>query len=1223
MSMFFAWNVRGLNSDRRHTFVKDWITTNRPLFGAFLETHIQSSNAGRIRNAIPLGWQFFGNYEQHNAGRIVVVWDPSVSVFIYRATEQAVTCGIYIMAQNVNLTITFVYGMNDVGDRQALWNDLAHIHGTPSMLHSPWAVVGDFNQILRLAHHSGFPHRVVDTTGMDDMNLALQNVELFEAVAKGVTFSWMNNNDSDPVSKKIDHALINQSWAARFPDAYAEFLEPGQSDHAACIYKIPSLRTHYRKPFKFYHHIIDHPEYPNVVAAAWNPGNVIGSNQFKLVRTMKLLKKDLRRINTRHFSGISTRVKDQTVKVEALQRVLLTQPDAATAVEEHSERDKLNVLLNAEQKFFRQRSRVRWADVGDRNTNFYHSNVTQRNARNHIHYLRDDHDTFLGTSEEIKSHAAAYFKNILGETELPVSPATLETLQELLAFRCSDIQQAYLKRQVLATEIKGTIDTMPRNKSPGPDGYCIEFLRASWDVVGNDVISAIEEFFRNGRLLKDLNTTTIVLIPKIDTATKLGEFRPISCCNLVYKIITKIIANRLKPILQKSISPNQAAFLKGRSLGENVLLASELIRNYNSSSCPRSCMLKVDIRKAFDTISWDFVVKSLEAQDFPPLFVTWIKECITSPRFSVAINGELAGFFPGKKGLRQGDSISPYLFILAMEALSRLLEEAVNRGEIRLHPMCHEPRITHLLFADDLLIFSDGSRHSLTGIKKVLSSFKEWTGLDMNAAKSEIFFGGYSDIECSVLSDITGVTLGSFPTRYLGLPLNPSRISMATLQPFLERVTSKLHSWTVKTLSFAGRVTMVSSVIYGMVNFWSSVFALPKSFYEKVDSLCCAFLWKNRVSSGAGARVSWESICKPKKEGGLGLRRLEEFEKVFALKRVWNLFSEAGSLWVAWLQANVFDRRCYWDIQDSQRLSPTVRGMIRIKEAVAEFLRCCIGDGRTASFWYDFWTDLGPLIQAFGQRGPRDLRIRLGAYVIEATVNGEWSLPAARSDVAETLQTVLSTMTPPILERGSDKYLWRNGEGHFVPKFSTKATWHSIREIAPTVQWYSMVWFKEEIPRCSFITWMAMLSRLPTRDRLASWGLAVPLQCVLCSTEFESHPHLFFGCPYVGAVWSRFCGHVIASPPLSFQEAAVILSNHQVVSSASLPAVIKLLLQCIIYCVWRERNSRIFRRESSSEAAVAARVDRLVRDRLISIPPPSDAAPSPLLVYFRIPPPDP
>lgn len=381
-------------------------------------------------------------------------------------------------------------------------------------------------------------------------------------------------------------------------------------------------------------------------------------------------------------------------------------------------------------------------------------------------------------------------------------------------------------------------------------------------------MAAIAEFFRNGRLLKDLNSTTIVLIPKSIAACRLGEFRPISCCNLVYKVITKIIANRLKPILQKSISRNQAAFLKGRSLGENVLLASELIRNYRSPTCPRSCMLKVDIRKAFDTLSWDFLIKLLQAQDFPPLFVTWIQECITSPRFSIAINGELAGFFPGKKGLRQGDSISPYLFILAMEALSHLLEEAVASGQIRLHPNCLEPKVTHLLFADDLLVFSDGSRHSITGIRRVLSVFKEWTGLDMNAAKSEIFFGGYTDIEASVIADISGFKIGSFPTKYLGLPLNPSRISYATMQPFIERITAKLHCWTVKTLSFAGKVILVASEVYGMVNFWSSVFSLPKRFYGKIDSLCSAFLWKNSTTSAVGARVSWENICKPKKEGG-------------------------------------------------------------------------------------------------------------------------------------------------------------------------------------------------------------------------------------------------------------------------------------------------------------------------------------------------------------------
>lgn len=242
--------------------------------------------------------------------------------------------------------------------------------------------------------------------------------------------------------------------------------------------------------------------------------------------------------------------------------------------------------------------------------------------------------------------------------------------------------------------------------------------------------------------------------------------------------------------------------MKGRSLGENVLLASELIRDYNKSSCLRSSMLKVDIRKAFDTVCWDFVIKILKTQGFPALFVSWIEECITSPRFSMALNGELAGFFKWKKGLRQGDSISPYLFIMIMEVLSRLLNKAQIENKFRLHPLCNSPRITHLLFADDLLVFSNGSRASVSGIKAVMSVFKDWSGLDMNEAKSEIFYGGYNDIQASVMADLSGFKRGSFPTRYLGLPLDPKKITFATLQPFLERITSKLHSWTVKNSYF-------------------------------------------------------------------------------------------------------------------------------------------------------------------------------------------------------------------------------------------------------------------------------------------------------------------------------------------------------------------------------------------------------------------------------------
>ena len=673
---FFAWNVRGLNSDRRHTMTKDWINIHRPYFGAFLETHILENNKERILQAIPRGWNYFGNYGDNDSGRIVVVWDPRVTLVVYKASAQSVTCGINILSENVSFTVTFVYGFNLVEERGSLWVHLADLQATTPVSVHPWCVLGDFNQMLRSSHHSNHLVAHTDDSGMDEANIGLQDAQLFEAQSKGLPFTWRNCQDNNPISTKIDHAFINQPWSSSFPDSFADFLDPSQSDHAPCFFRMPAMRRQIIKPFKFFHHVIDHPEYAETVTEAWNCGQITGTDQYKLVRSMKLLKRPLRRLNKRHFSGISQRVKAQKEKVDQLQRRLLTLPDGDTAREEHLERDKLNTLLKAEEKYYKQRSRVRWASVGDRNTPFYHSMVTHHASRNHIHFLKDANDNSIYGVEEIKAHAADYFNGILGSTDLPVSSATSEELRNLLPFRCTEIQQNYLKREVTAVEIKGTLFSMPLNKSPGPDGYSVEFIRASWDIVGVDIINAVREFFKNGRLLKDMNTTAIALIPKKSEACSLGDYRPISCCNIIYKLISKIIANRLKPILSKCVSPNQAAFLKGRSLGENFLLASELIKDYNKSSCLKSAMLKVDIRKAFDTVCWDFVIKVLEAQQFPPMFVAWISECISSPRFSVAINGELAGFFQGKKGLRQGDSISPYLFIMLMEVLSLLLNKA-------------------------------------------------------------------------------------------------------------------------------------------------------------------------------------------------------------------------------------------------------------------------------------------------------------------------------------------------------------------------------------------------------------------------------------------------------------------------------------------------------------------------------------------------------------------
>ncbi|KAG2313746.1 hypothetical protein Bca52824_025303 [Brassica carinata] len=194
-------------------------------------------------------------------------------------------------------------------------------------------------------------------------------------------------------------------------------------------------------------------------------------------------------------------------------------------------------------------------------------------------------------------------------------------------------------------------------------------------------------------------------------------------------------------------------------------------------------------------------------------------------------------------------------------------------------------------------------------------------------------------------------------------------------------------------------------------------------------------------------------------------------------------------------------------------------------------------------------------------------------------------------------------MFPPDQARGADRYLWRNGADHFVPKFSSKATWHRIRETAPTVPWVDLIWFKEEIPRCSFVAWMAILSRLPTKDRLYSWGINVHTLCVLCFSGQESHQHLFFTCPFVLAVWSHFSGSSWQAVPPSMLAVADIVAV-----SPRLQVVVKLLMQ----------NSRIFRQVASSEAGVIALVDRMIRDRLLSIAPSRPESPALLQLFLSL-----
>lgn len=325
---------------------------------------------------------------------------------------------------------------------------------------------------------------------------------------------------------------------------------------------------------------------------------------------------------------------------------------------------------------------------------------------------------------------------------------------------------------------------------------------------------------------------------------------------------------------------------------------------------------QIDISKAFDSVQWSFLLNTLRAMGFPPKFVHWITICITTASFSVQINGELAGYFQSTRGLRQGCSLSPYFFVISMNVLSKMIDEAARRGEIGYHPRCRNIDLTHLCFADDLMVFSDGTKRSVEGILKVFGDFDKMTGLKISLEKSTLFMAGITAQKQDDILHQFPFASGSLPVRYLGLPLLTKRMTVSDYLPLIEKIRKRISSWTNRFLSYAGRLQLINSVITSLVNFWMAAFRLPSSCIKEIERLCSAFLWSGSELNGRKAKVSWADVCRPKAEGGLGVRRLKDVSLVCSLKLIWRILS-ANTLWVNWIKMYLIRKGSLWSVKES------------------------------------------------------------------------------------------------------------------------------------------------------------------------------------------------------------------------------------------------------------------------------------------------------------------
>ncbi|GKD89801.1 RNA-directed DNA polymerase, eukaryota, reverse transcriptase zinc-binding domain protein [Tanacetum coccineum] len=274
------------------------------------------------------------------------------------------------------------------------------------------------------------------------------------------------------------------------------------------------------------------------------------------------------------------------------------------------------------------------------------------------------------------------------------------------------------------------------------------------------------------------NSTLISLIPKIQTPDKVTDFRPIACCNVIYKCISKVITNRLKTSLGDLVGLNQSAFVPNRHIQDNILLSQELLKGYERKYGPKRIAMKVDIQKAYDIIM----------------------SCVTTASFSIYVNGERCGYFKGGRGLRQGDPMSPYLFTLVMEILSLIVHNKVDKSEdFKYHFGCRKIKLTHVCFADDLLMFCNGDKNSANVLKEAIEEFGLVSGLIPNYNKSTIIFGSMTEEERNEILGCVPFKVENLPIKYLGMPLTSKRIGVNNCKSLIDKIRN-IHILTYKDM---------------------------------------------------------------------------------------------------------------------------------------------------------------------------------------------------------------------------------------------------------------------------------------------------------------------------------------------------------------------------------------------------------------------------------------
>ncbi|KAK0599556.1 hypothetical protein LWI29_006326 [Acer saccharum] len=1143
-----SWNVRGLGKEVKRRKVRGVVLKLKPAICFLQETKMGSMD---IRISRGLGGSLLGKSVGVDAdgstGGLLTLWNEDlVSIKDCISNKWCIILVGVLNKFNRKVVLCNVYAPVVEKDRRDIWGFILQVQQSLSI---PWCIGGDFNTVLNEAERKGGEFNKWSAAAFNNFMLQAKVIDI---PLRGGDFTWSNNRVGGSWTR-LDRFLVSPiilSWFSNFEQIRLPRLI---SDHHAI--GLGAVRAYWGpRPFRFSNCWLEEKSLMEDINKEWVENKIIGSSSSILLFKLRGAKRKIKR-------WVAANMKDKNSTKELEDRLGNIDVEAArTGWTDGLRKDRLDAVsdlwkgLRREEQQWKQKSRVKWLLEDDRNTRFFHSVASGRRRMNLIENIAFE-GVIRSKPDEVSSGVADFFEQQFRNVQWSRPKVRGLPLKKL-----SVGDKNFLEESFSVEEVKVALDSCDGNKAPGPDGFNLNFIKENWSVISGDFMNFLEEFHRDGRVVKEINRSFITLIPKCVKPKIMKDFRPISLVGSFYKILAKILANRLRRVIGTVVGDTQMAFIKDRHILDGFVIAEEII-HYWKKGKEGGLMVKLDFEKAYDSVDHSFLDDILGDMGFGQKWRQWMRHCIVSPRISVLVNGSPTREFGLERGLRQGDPLSPFLFNVVVEGLSALFRKVESLDMMKgVSFRSDEVMVSHLQFADDTIMFLKPRVDDLINVRRILRCFEVASGLRINFKKS-----------CP------------------GCKLFWKEI--------VQRLERRMAPWKKSFLNKGGRSVLIKNVMSSIPIYFMSMFKIPVGVAQNIEKLQRSFFWGDGVEKRKVHAMKWDTLRKSKENGGLGFGSVLDKNKGLLAKWVWRFGREESSLRkrVICAKYGVAANAISWNWNGGAQCSSFIKatgGLFEqgstIAKVLEEGIQVIVGSGDRARLWEDIRIEGVRLKEAF----PRIFSLtsnKSGSVKEFGRWSGGrwfWKIDLRRPcfDWEQNQWIAFNSCLDNIVIRDSisDTIGW---SWCSTGQFSVKLVWKNLEEnFVGNSAVFNRIWKSICPPKVEIFVWHLLHGRVLVRNALKRFGLISNniFDCPMCGEAEESIDHLFLNCKWAWNLWGSCMNwwNISSCSTNSLLDWWLNWPNLCNLNSAA--RAWSALFFAMTWTIWEARNERVFKDVSIS-----------------------------------------